>query len=135
MGTQQILYIVVGVIIVGIAIIVGTLPNFIKGMDSANRDAVTQDCMKLAAAAQGFYRRPGLFRGGGNSFHNITIVDCGMAENANGEGENSNGTYDVDGSAGSVCIVTGYSNTVPGATVTVTVHVGDIDNPEFDSWE
>ncbi|MBL0176116.1 MAG: hypothetical protein IPP94_12755 [Ignavibacteria bacterium] len=53
MGTQQMLYIVLGVIIVGIAIVVGTLPSFIKGMESGNKDAITQDCLKLAAAAQG----------------------------------------------------------------------------------
>lgn len=135
MGTQQILYIVVGVIIIGIAIIVGTLPNFIKGMESANMDAVTQDCMKLAAAAQGYYRRPGLFSGGGSSFRNITITDCGMEENDDGEGENDNGTFDVDGSAGDVCVITGYSNTVPGATVTVTVSVGEIEDPEFEGWD
>lgn len=135
MGTQQMLYIVLGVIIVGIAIVVGTLPSFIKGMESGNKDAITQDCLKLAAAAQGFYRRPTVFKGGGNSFQNIAIVDCGMNPNASGVGENANGTFDVDGSAGDVCVITGNSNTVPGATVVVTVHLGDIEDPEFNGWD
>ena len=52
MGTQQLLLIVVGVIIVGIAITVGTIPAFQAGMENANKDALTQDCLKMAAAAQ-----------------------------------------------------------------------------------
>ncbi len=134
MGTQQILYIVLGFIIVGIAIIVGTIPSFIRGMESANRDAITQDCMKLAAAAQGYYRKPGMFGGGGNSFENIDIFDCGMPDNGSGIGENDNGTFSVDGSAGDYCVITGYSNTNPGATVEITVYVGDIEDPIMTGW-
>ncbi|MDH7516095.1 MAG: hypothetical protein QHI48_09500 [Bacteroidota bacterium] len=134
MGTQQMLLIVLGVIIVGIAIVVGTIPSFLKGMESSNRDAITQDCLKIAAAAQGYYRRPRLFRGGGNSFENITIRDCGMTMNAEGNGENANGTYSVDGSAGDICIVTGRSKSEEGGTVTVIVRVGAIEPPTFSGW-
>ncbi len=134
MGTQQILYIVLGVIIVGIAIVVGTIPSFIEGMNSANRDAITQDCMKLAAGAQGYYRRPRLFNGGGNTFEDIDIQQCGMDMNGSGEGENDNGTYTVDGSAGDYCEIIGYSKAKVGATVTVTVYAGTIDDPIRDGW-
>jgi len=57
MGQQQLLLIVVGVIIVGIAILVGALPAFVNGMETANKDAVTQDVLKLASAAQGYYQK------------------------------------------------------------------------------
>jgi hypothetical protein len=134
MGTTQMLLIVMGVIIVGIAIVVGTLPSFIKGMENANKDALTQDCLKLAAAAQGYYRRPTLFRGGGNSYTSITIKDLGISLNDAGDGENANGTFTVDGAAGSTCEIVGHSNTVPGATVIVTVGAGDVENPICDGW-
>ncbi len=134
MGTQQILLIVVGVIIVGIAITVGTIPAFHKGMANANKEAVTQDCLRFAAAAQGYFRRPGIYGGGNNSFNNIAIEDVGLADNGSGLGENNNGEYEVDGSAGSTCTIIGYSSTEAGATVTVVVHLGRIDNPVYDGW-
>jgi len=135
MGSQQILYIVLGVIIVGIAIVVGTLPQFKRGMEDSNRDALTQDCLKMAAAAQGYFRRPWLYGGGNNSFTNITVTVCGMEDTGNGEGENFNGTFAVDGSAGQTCEITGTSSYVPGATVVVTVHPGSVDDPVFNGWE
>jgi type II secretory pathway pseudopilin PulG len=134
MGSTQMLLIVMGVIIVGIAIVVGTLPNFIKGMNNSNKDALTQDCLKLAAAAQGFYRRPTLFRGGGNSFTNIAIKDLGMTDAGGGRAENANGEFSVDGSAGTTCEITGYSSTVGGATISVIVHAGSVEDPVFDGW-
>jgi hypothetical protein len=134
MGSTQMLLIVLGVIIVGIAIVVGTLPNFVKGMNNSNKDALTQDCLKLAAAAQGYFRRPTLFRGGGNSFTNINIKDLGMADAGGGRAENANGEFSVDGSDGATCVITGYSNTVDNATITVTVHPGFVENPIFEGW-
>ena len=134
MGTQQILLIVVGVIIIGIAIVVGTLPSFIKGMENSNRDAITQDCLKIAAAAQGYYRRPTLFRGGGNSFQSISIKDVGMDEDQDGYGVNANGQFSIDGSSGTQCAIIGYSSAVDGATITVVVHPGTVEDPLSERW-
>jgi hypothetical protein len=134
MGTTQLLLIVVGVIIIGIAIVVGTLPSFIKGMENANRDALTQDCLKLAAAAQGYYRRPALFSGGGNMFSDICIADLGMDADASGRGINANGEFTVDGSAGTSCEIIGYSSNPEGATITVVVHAGFVEDPIFAGW-
>ena len=133
MGTQQLLLIVLGVIIVGIAVVVG-VNIFGTNADQANKDAVTQDCLRLAAAAQGYYRKPAMLGGGGNDFTNVLITDLGMTLDANGNATNINGTYTVDGSAGSSCDIVGTSATVAGATVTITVLAGSIQDPVFAGW-
>ncbi len=67
MGQQQLLLIVLGVIIVGIAVVVG-INVFTASSSSANRDAVISDLTNLASMAQTFYRKPTALGGGGNSF-------------------------------------------------------------------
>ncbi|MFA5806638.1 MAG: hypothetical protein WC879_18560 [Melioribacteraceae bacterium] len=67
MGQQQLLLIVLGVIIVGIAVVVG-INVFTASASSANRDAVIADLTNLAAMAQQHYRKPASLGGGANSF-------------------------------------------------------------------
>ena len=56
MGQQQLLLIVLGVIIVGIAIAVG-ISMFKSNAQSSNRDQVINDLNNLAAKAQQYYRK------------------------------------------------------------------------------
>ncbi len=67
MGQQQLLLIVLGVIIVGIAIVVG-INLFNANAESSAKDGVVSDCTNLAAMAQQFYKKPVAMGGGGNSF-------------------------------------------------------------------
>jgi hypothetical protein len=134
MGTQQYLLIVLGVIIVGITIVVGALPSFERGNLNANRDAVTQDCLQMAAAAKSFYMRPVLLGGGGRSYASIRLRDCGMVPEPDGFGHNANGTYSIDGSAGVSCDITGHSNMYIGATVMVRVTAESFNNPLYNGW-
>ncbi|MBN1448381.1 MAG: hypothetical protein JXA28_10665 [Bacteroidetes bacterium] len=120
MGTQQLLLIVLGVIIVGIAVVVG-INIFGTNAEQANKDAITQDCLRIAAAAQGYFRKPTMLGGGNNDFTGITIEDCGMSANAAGDGENVNGTYVITTAAGTDFVVTGTSATDATKTVAVTV--------------
>lgn len=69
MGQQQLLLIVLGVIIVGIAVVVG-INMFSASSASANADAVISDLTNLAAMAQQHYRKPAALGGGGNAFDN-----------------------------------------------------------------
>lgn len=119
MGTQQLLLIVLGVIIVGIAVVVG-INIFGTNAEQANKDAITQDCLRLASAAQGFYRKPTMLGGGNNAFDGISIEDCGMADDGAGGGENVNGTYAITGLADAFT-VTGTSATDATKSVTVSV--------------
>ena len=72
MGQQQLLLIVIGVIIVGIAIVVG-INLASTSAQSANRDAVIADLNNIGAFAQQYYRKPQALGGGSNSFTGWTI--------------------------------------------------------------
>lgn len=82
MGQQQLLLIVLGVIIVGIAIVVGI--NLFKAYTvSSNRDALVADLDHLAFRALEYYRKPYALGGGGLSFVGFSIP-APLVSNANG---------------------------------------------------
>ena len=92
MGQQQLLLIILGVIVVGIAVAVG-ITMFNDSATSANRDAVTNDLVNLASRAQQYYRRPTALGGGGGSFTGLTIKHL---TKTNGSSMiNGNGEYTV----------------------------------------
>lgn len=82
MGQQQLLLIVLGVIIVGIAIVVG-LNVFTTSSLNANNDAIISDLTNLTAMAQQYYKKPASMGGGGNTFTGWTIPGS-YSQNANG---------------------------------------------------
>lgn len=82
MGQQQLLLIVLGVIIVGIAIVVG-INLFNANAVSSNKDALISDLNNLAAMAHQYYMKPTTMGGGGNDYTNWTIP-TGLATTANG---------------------------------------------------
>ena len=86
MGQQQILLIVLGIIIVGIAIVVG-LDNFQSKAVQANRDAVIIDLNYLASDAQVHYKKTKTYGGGEQSFIGYDIQSQLKT--------NDNGTYNV----------------------------------------
>jgi Tfp pilus assembly protein PilE len=83
MGQQQLLLIVLGVIIVGIAIVVG-INLFNAHSVSANRDAVASDLNNLGALARQYYNKPHAMGGGSNSFTGWDITTTGLSSTANG---------------------------------------------------
>jgi hypothetical protein len=93
MGQQQLLLIILGVIVVGIAVVVG-ITMFQDNAISANRDAVTNDLVNLGARAQQYYRRPVALGGGGNNFSGLTMAK--LTQPVSGETwTNPNGTYSI----------------------------------------
>ena len=72
MGQQQLLLIVLGVIIVGIAVVVG-INVFTASAASSNRDAVIADLTTIGSMAQGYYRKPTALGGGNNTFTGWTV--------------------------------------------------------------
>ncbi len=96
MGQQQLLLIVLGVIIVGIAVVVG-INIFSASSSNANRDAVVSDLTNLASMAQQYYRKPTAMGGGGNSFSGFTSskVPASLLSNANGSYVITAGTTNV----------------------------------------
>jgi len=129
MGQQQLLLIVLGVIIVGIAVVVG-INVFTASSSQANQDAVVADLTNLASQAQQYYRKPTALGGGGNSFTGWTIP---ASLDTTG-----NGNYSLTSAVGDVCIIVGNGNedspTKPGSKVKVTMTVGpnEITQTKFD---
>lgn len=82
MGQQQLLLIVLGVIIVGIAVVVG-INVFTASSMEANRNAVISDLTNLASMAQQYYRKPTALGGGAQTFTGWTIP-AALASTANG---------------------------------------------------
>ncbi len=81
MGQQQLLLIVLGVIIVGIAILVGTI-LFRSNNQSSNRDQVISDLERLGVLAEQFYKKPASMAGGADNFKNFALsaTDTGNAD-------------------------------------------------------
>lgn len=67
MGQQQILLIVLGIIVIGIAIAIST-SLFSADAVSSNRDAVVSDLNNLGTTAMQHYKKPKHIGGGGNAF-------------------------------------------------------------------
>lgn len=86
MGQQQLLLIVLGVIIVGIAVVVG-INVFTAQSEESTKDAIVSDCTTLGAMAQYYFRRPTSMSGGSNSFAGWTIP--------NNLDTTANGTYAI----------------------------------------
>lgn len=95
MGQQQLLLIILGAIVVGIAVVVG-ITMFQDNAISANRDAVTNDLVALGARAQQYYRRPTTVGGGGTSFEGLTMGKL-VGPVTGDEWVNPNGTYSIMG--------------------------------------
>jgi hypothetical protein len=72
MGQQQLLLIILGVIIVGIAIAVG-VSQFSGNSAQSNKDGVMSSLQNIAANAYQYKIRPTTLGGGGNAYTGYTI--------------------------------------------------------------
>jgi Tfp pilus assembly protein PilE len=73
MGSQQLLLIAVGLVILGIMISVG-ITMFHDQAASTNRDEVANDLAHYAAIARAYYRKPTTYGGGGNTFRGLSMA-------------------------------------------------------------
>lgn len=124
MGQQQLLLIILGVIIVGIAVAVG-ITMFQDNAINSNRDAVSNDLVNLAARAQQFYRRPTGMGGGGNTFTGLSADDAGIAKLTQ-NASNDNGTYSISTAGAQTITLKGfgkYTVNSAGDSVQVTCAV------------
>ncbi|HLF19885.1 MAG TPA: hypothetical protein VI704_03760 [Bacteroidota bacterium] len=111
MGQQQLLLIILGVIIVGIAIAVG-LSLFSAQSVQSNKDAMINDLNNIAAQCYQFRIRPSSMGGGQGSYSGFTLPTK-MATN-------ENGVYVPVAAADEVVITaTSAANTTNLITVTV----------------
>ena len=115
MGQQQLLLIVLGVIIVGIAVVVG-INVFTAQSEESTKDAIVSDCTNLGAMAQQYFRKPEAMDGGGNKFDGYGIptqLDT-----------TANGIYTISGAgSGSTLELTGTPLTASGYSWTIVTTV------------
>lgn len=123
MGQQQLLLVILVTIIVGIATVVA-INTFGSAADSANIDAVRQDVASIAASAQGFYMKPTMLGGGGNSFApsgtSIDFQNLAFGGTISPTDDliawNENGTYIISGASGTEFTVTAHPSSCTGYT-------------------
>ena len=82
MGQQQLLLIILGIIIVGVAVVVG-INLFTANAIEAKRNNVTNDLIHLASEAQRYYKTPIAMGGGSSKFTGWEIPEM-LKTNANG---------------------------------------------------
>ena len=131
MGQQQLLLLVLGVVIVGLAVVVG-INAFSQNQIRSNADALVNDGLRIASDLQAYALKPTQFGGGGgwsNTNSSVGLTDFGYddpAVNVNGECKLASGspvkiTCDNDENGNEIIIeVAGTSS----EDVTTTVNYG-----------
>jgi Tfp pilus assembly protein PilE len=111
MGQQQLLLIVLGVIVVGIAIVVG-ITMFQTSAVDANRNAITSDLTNLAARAFQHFKRPSALGGGNQYFDGFMLIPT--------EKSNNNGEYRITDATSAGTKVTSAPAATSGNTSVAT---------------
>jgi type II secretory pathway pseudopilin PulG len=114
MGQQQLLLLVLGIIIVGIAIAVG-ITSMSSNRSETNRRAVINDLLNLGRKAQSYYRTPAQMGGGSQNFQGfyVSAIDTG----------NANGSYSAVASTAPTGTNYVPGNTTPISSSTLTVYI------------
>ena len=95
MGQQQLLLLVLGIVIVGLAVVVG-IQAFSENMKKANSDALVNDAIRIASDIQAWKLKPAAFGGGaGADFDDVTWAQLGYTVNASSNYENMNGVFQL----------------------------------------
>ena len=100
MGQQQLLLIAIGVIVVGIAVVVG-INLFNAAAQSNNRSAVVGDLNVLANYAEQYYKMPPAFGGGAGSFIGFDSTKV------SGLTTTPNGNYTISGQSATQVTIAG----------------------------
>jgi hypothetical protein len=125
MGQQQLLLIILGVIVVGIAISVG-VAHFIGNNEQSNKDAITADLIGIAADAYHYRVRP-ISMGGGSQSYIGYLIPTKLAQN-------ENGTYTL-GTVGSATVQINGSSSINSAWVaSCTVDDTGSTSVSFSGW-
>ena len=92
MGQQQLLLIVLGVILVGVAVVLG-IQYFGVGAEQGAKDELVAHSQMIASNAQEWFKKPKSMGGGGNEF---TGFNTFYQNNLQKMQYSTNGTYPVD---------------------------------------
>ncbi|MCD6335380.1 MAG: hypothetical protein DRP97_01300 [Candidatus Latescibacterota bacterium] len=124
---QQQLLIILGVMLVGIALVVG-IQMLGENTAAANLDAVIADCTSLAIRAQTWYKRPSILEGAGRSFAYFSLSAIGA------DSVNAHGTYSISRLTEDSFVLTGTGIEDPNRdgnplTVSFTVYADALSAP------
>lgn len=121
MGQQQLLLIVLGVIIVGVAVVVG-ISMFNSSAENAAKDSIGSEMLNIGAMAQQYYKRPSQLGGGGGTFVGFLTADLGNLA------DTDNATYVLSGQSATQIVVTATPKGGYSWSATVTVYATSIDD-------
>jgi hypothetical protein len=121
MGQQQLLLIVLGVILVGVAVVLG-IQYFGVGAEEGAKDELTAHCITVGANAQQWFKKPAAMGGGGNTFVGFQTH---FTNNLQKLAASTNGTYVPSGESDEEVTITGTPNANLGYdwNVVTTVYV------------
>jgi len=110
MGQQQLLLLVLGIVIVGLAVVVG-IQAFGENQKKANADALVNDAIRIASDAQAWKLKPAAFGGGGSlvgdgNFTGLAFEQLGYTVDASDNYVNLNGEFTM-AATGSEVTITG----------------------------
>ena len=144
MGQQQLLLLVLGIVIVGLAVVVG-IQAFGENQKKANSDALVNDAVRIASDAQAWKLKPAAFGGGGdaNGMTGFTLEGVGYdiaGGSDSGKYDNLNGVFDIAPAATSLVITAtnvssnnevqvGVFGTTPDCIVTQIGAIGAVTAP------
>lgn len=111
MGQQQLLLLVLGIVIVGIAVVAG-IQAFSEGKTKATSDAAVSDATRIISDLQAWYLKPEAFGGGGEDstqWANVQFSAIGLDPAADGgdeatEYETVNGCFTLAGASGKATV-------------------------------
>ena len=135
MGQQQLLLLVLGIVIVGLAVVAG-IQAFGENQKKANSDAMTNDVIRIASDVQAWSLKPVPFGGGNGTFTNVTFERLGYAMsgagiagvytnlNASTATGGANSGYKMSGPAAGGVTITGCNGTQKNNVVAVVSGTG-----------
>jgi hypothetical protein len=115
MGQNQLILIVLGFLLVGLAIYVA-VTMFGTNAEESTRKAMINDLTALANDARVWYQKSVAQGGGGGSFTGLTPGQIGMTDNANAR-------YFIQSATGDLCLISGAGKIVAGDDDSVRVRV------------
>jgi hypothetical protein len=107
MGQTQLLLVILGVILVGIAIFIGIRMFQHNAVDDV-RNAVMTDLNNYAARALAYYGKSTTQGGGNKSFDGVTMSMIFP------QSENVNGRYYIESASGATCVLVGVGKAIAG---------------------
>ena len=126
MGQQQILLIIAGVIVVGIAIAVG-IQQFGANSAASNKDGITSSLTSLSADAYQYKLRPSTLGGGNNSYVGFTVPSKLVSDD--------NGTYAIGGSPSATSLqIVGTSSVNSAWVATIMLDSTGLSNVVYTGW-